>query len=77
LPNGKRRWCKWAGSKLKWLQQLIFQLKKFKVKVWSPVAGKKTIIKIEGANGILKRICWCTSCQYLGRINFDFTMWYK
>jgi hypothetical protein len=39
----------------KW--QLTFQLKLFKVKVWSPVA-KKLLLKFEGA-GLSKRINWC------------------
>jgi hypothetical protein len=42
----------------KWHLQLTFQLRLFKVKVWSPVAGK-TLLKFEGAGAASKRINWC------------------
>jgi hypothetical protein len=36
----------WAGSKLKYGFPVDFRLKVIKLRVWSPAAGKKTIIKI-------------------------------
>jgi hypothetical protein len=38
----------------KWHLQLTFQLKLFKVKVWSPVA--KTLLKFEGAGAVKNQL---------------------
>jgi hypothetical protein len=43
-----------GGSKLKMASAVDFSTKKI-FKVWSPVAGKKTIIKIPVANGNLEK----------------------
>jgi hypothetical protein len=47
---------------------LIFRLKKNESKVWSPVAGKKLLLKFEGAGAAFEK--WLLQLQYLGRINF-------
>jgi hypothetical protein len=51
---------------------LTFQLRSYSVKVWSPVAGKKLLLKFEGAgaafekNQLVLRHTW-------QELSFDFT----
>jgi hypothetical protein len=39
----------------KWHLQLTFQLRSYSVKVWSPVAGKKLLLKFEGAGAAFEK----------------------
>jgi hypothetical protein len=49
----------YAGSKIKMASAVDFSTKKlFKVKVWSPVAGK-TLLKFEGAGAAFEKKNWC------------------
>jgi hypothetical protein len=57
----------------KWHLQLTFQLRSYSVKVWSPVAGKKLLLKFEGAGAafeknqlVLRQLMW-------QELSFDFT----
>jgi hypothetical protein len=46
----------YAGSKIKMASAVDFSTKKlFKVKVWSPVAGKKLLLKFEGAGAAFEK----------------------
>jgi hypothetical protein len=55
----------YAGSKIKWHLQLTFQLRVIKIKVWSPVAGKK-FVKEGAAKVNQPMLMW-------QELSFDFT----
>lgn len=65
----------WAGSKLKMASPVDFSTKKiFKIKIWSPVAGKKLLLKFEGSNGNFeKESVGVTSANTWEELTFDFT----
>jgi hypothetical protein len=67
----------WAGSKIKMASPVDFSTKKlFKVKVWSPVAGKKLLLKFEksdGTGGFEKESTGVTSANVWEELSFDFT----
>jgi hypothetical protein len=67
----------WAGSKLKMAAPVDFSTKKlFKVKVWSPVAGKKLLLKFEksdGTGGFEKESTGVTAANTWEELSFDFT----
>jgi hypothetical protein len=67
--------AQWAGSKLKMASAVDFSTKKiFKIKVWSPVAGKKLLLKFEGANGNFeKESVGVTTANTWEELTFDFT----
>jgi hypothetical protein len=63
----------YAGSKIKMASAVDFQLRSYSVKVWSPVAGKKLLLKFEGAGAafeknqlVLRQLMW-------QELSFDFT----
>ncbi|WP_146841157.1 T9SS type A sorting domain-containing protein, partial [Flavobacterium glaciei] len=67
--------AQWAGSKLKMASPVDFSTKKiFKIKVWSPFAGKKLLLKFEGSNGNFeKESVGVTAANTWEELTFDFT----
>jgi hypothetical protein len=67
----------WAGSKIKMAAPVDFSTKKlFKVKIWSPVAGKKLLLKFEksdGTGGFEKESTGVTAANTWEELSFDFT----
>jgi hypothetical protein len=65
----------YAGSKIKMASAVDFSTKKlFKVKVWSPVAGKKLLLKFEGAGAAFeKESVGVTTASAWQELSFDFT----
>ena len=65
----------WAGSKIVMASPVDFTTKKlFKVKVWSPVAGKKLLLKFEGAGAAFeKESVGVTAANTWQELSFDFT----
>jgi hypothetical protein len=70
----KRRRPVYAGSKIKMASAVDFSTNKlFKVKVWSPVAGK-TLLKFEGAGALSKKeSIGVTTANTWQELSFDFT----
>jgi hypothetical protein len=51
-----------------------FSTKKLiKIKVWSPVAGKKLLLKFEGAGAAFKESVGVTAANAWQELSFDFT----
>ena len=66
--------AQWAGSKLKMAAPIDFSTKKiFKVKVWSPVAGKKLLLKFEGAGAAFEKEVATTVANTWEELTFDYT----
>jgi hypothetical protein len=65
----------WGGSKIKMASAVDFSTKKlFKIKVWSPVAGKKLLLKFEGAGAAFeKESIGVTTANAWQELSFDFT----
>ncbi|WP_281240217.1 putative Ig domain-containing protein [Flavobacterium praedii] len=64
----------WAGSKLKMASPVDFSTKKIiKVKVWSPVAGKKLLLKFEGAGAAFEKEAATTAANTWEELTFDYT----
>ena len=67
----------WGGSKIKMASPVDFSTKKlFKVKVLSPVAGKKLLLKFEkadGTGGFEKESIGVTAANTWEELSFDFT----
>ncbi|MBW4360052.1 hypothetical protein KZH69_06100, partial [Flavobacterium sp. NAS39] len=66
--------AQWAGSKLKMASPVDFSTKKIvKVKVWSPVAGKKLLLKFEGAGAAFEKEVATTVANTWEELTFDYT----
>ncbi|RKS99645.1 gliding motility-associated C-terminal domain-containing protein [Flavobacterium sp. 123] len=65
----------WAGSKIVLASPVDFTTNKlFKIKVWSPVAGKKLLLKFEGAGAAFeKESTGVTAANAWEELSFDFT----
>ena len=65
----------WAGSYITMPSAIDFSTKKiFKVKVWSPVAGKKLLLKFEGAGAAFEKLSSAiTAANTWEELTFDFT----
>ncbi|PWA09312.1 putative Ig domain-containing protein [Flavobacterium laiguense] len=64
----------WAGSKIKMASPVDFSTKKIlKVKVWSPVAGKKLLLKFEGAGAAFEKEVATTVANTWEELTFDYT----
>ncbi|CAN1561206.1 Secretion system C-terminal sorting domain [Flavobacteriaceae bacterium] len=64
----------WAGSKIKMASPIDFSTKKIlKVKVWSPVAGKKLLLKFEGAGAAFEKEVVTTVANTWEELTFDYT----
>ncbi|MGL2993073.1 T9SS type A sorting domain-containing protein [Flavobacterium sp. TSSA_36] len=64
----------WAGSYLKMASPIDFTTnKKVKVKVWSPVAGKKLLLKFEGAGAAFEKEVATTAANTWEELTFDYT----
>ena len=66
--------AQWAGSKLKMVSPVDFSTKKvIKLKVWSPVAGKKLLLKFEGAGAAFEKEVATTVANTWEELTFDYT----
>ena len=65
----------WAGAKIVMASAVDFSTKKLiKIKVWSPVAGKKLLLKFEGAGAAFeKESVGVTAANAWQELSFDFT----
>jgi hypothetical protein len=65
----------WGGSKIVMASPIDFSTKKvMKIKVWSPVAGKKLLLKFEGAGAAFeKESVGVTAANVWEELTFDFT----
>nr|WP_315215571.1 T9SS type A sorting domain-containing protein [uncultured Flavobacterium sp.] len=65
----------WAGSYITMPSAIDFSTKKiFKAKVWSPVAGKKLLLKFEGAGAAFEKLSSAiTAANTWEELTFDFT----